>query len=38
MVDIIPLLDDQGAYGSKDNYGQRRAYGVRCTVSFHSLF
>ena len=22
MIDIIPLLDDQGAYGSKDNYGQ----------------
>ena len=22
MADILPLLDDQGAYGSKDNYGQ----------------
>lgn len=22
MVDIFPLLDDQGAYGSRDNYGQ----------------
>ena len=22
MIDVLPLLDDQGAYGSRDNYGQ----------------